>query len=132
MASDTASAVDVYIHAAEFMRDEYDENTNSFMVLLPTAPLRKTEHIEEAITLFHANNSVTLISVTEAEVPPSWYLNIDNNGHLISSGFGVKDSIVKNRQNNQIYYIPNGAIYILDYNLLKENRTYYCDRTIPY
>ena len=28
--------------------------------------------------------------------------------------------------------MPNGAIYILDYTLLSEKRTYYCESTVPY
>ena len=39
---------------------------------------------------------------------------------------------IRNRQLDEGYYIPNGAIYILDYDLLKEKRTYYCDNTIAY
>ena len=33
---------------------------------------------------------------------------------------------------NDKYFIPNGAIYILDYMLLKKQKTYYCDKTVGY
>lgn len=132
LASDTASAVDVYLHAAEYMRDHFDVNTEKFMVLLPTSPLRTSHHIDEAAELFVKQKATTLISVTEADTPPSWYMRIDDSGYLHSANFGVQGSLVKNRQLNATYYIPNGAIYILDYSLLKNERTYYCDSTIPY
>lgn len=132
LANDSSSAVDVYIHAAEFLNSNYGYDISNFMVLLPTAPLRNSNHINEALHLFSNSEAKTLISVTEAEVPPSWYMQIGGDGFISNAGFDVNDSIVKNRQENKRYYIPNGAIYILDYWLLKNARTYYCDKTIPY
>ena len=53
------------------------------------------------------------------------------NGRIENAGFGVGDAVT-NRQMNKKYYVPNGAIYILDYFLLKNQRTYYCDNTIGF
>ncbi|MBR5637905.1 MAG: acylneuraminate cytidylyltransferase family protein [Pseudobutyrivibrio sp.] len=132
LASDTATAVDVYIHASEFVMNETGEPVDKFMVLLPTAPLRTTAHIDGAVEAFNQHGADTLISVTEAETPPSWYMNMDGRGCIANAGFGMKGAIVNNRQVNDAYYIPNGAIYILDYKLLKEKRTYYSDNTYGY
>lgn len=132
LASDTASAIDVYIHAVEYMMDDWKQEIEKFMVLLPTAPLRTSGHIEAAYRRFMKSGARTLISVTEADVPPSWYLYKDENGCLSSCNFGNTEGFLHNRQVEQRYYVPNGAIYILDYKLLKEERTYYCDNTIPY
>ena len=57
---------------------------------------------------------------------------MDDQGRIKNAGFGAAGSNVANRQTNSTYYIPNGAIYILDYQLLKEQRTYYCDNTYAY
>ncbi len=132
LASDTASAIDVYIHAADYMRENYKEDVSKFMVLLPTAPLRNANHIDEAYKLFVEKQSETLVSVTEAKIPPSWYLYLDKNGNIHNADFGKKNGLVQNRQNNGTFYIPNGAIYILDYRLLNNNRTYYSERTVAY
>ncbi len=131
LSSDTASAVDVYIHAAEYMKDVFSEEIERFFVLLPTAPLRTSKHIDEAFEDYSNYNARTLISVTEAETPPSWYLRINDKQMLSNAGFDSGDCI-QNRQNNAKFYIPNGAIYILDYNLLKNKRTYYCSNTVAY
>ena len=40
LSSDTASAIDVYLHATEFVMNETGEQIDKFMVLLPTVPLR--------------------------------------------------------------------------------------------
>lgn len=132
LATDNSSAVDVYIHAVEYMINTEKCDVDSFMVLLPTAPLRTSHHIMEAYDLFVNRNAATLISVVEAETPPSWYMQLSENGMIQNCGFGNNENAISNRQNNKTYYIPNGAIYILNYNLLKSKRTYYCDKTIGY
>jgi len=132
LASDTASALDVYIHACEFVMNETGEAVDKFMVLLPTAPLRDEKNINEAIAQFEETGATTLISFTEAETPIGWYHVMDEQGRIKNAGFGAAGSNVANRQTNSTYYIPNGAIYILDYKLLKEQRTYYCDNTYAY
>lgn len=132
LASDTASAIDVYIHAAEYIMSDQGDMIEKFMVLLPTVPFRERKHVEEAYQKFTESGAETLISVKEAEVPPSWYLYKDENDRIFNCRFGSDKGLVSNRQMDQGYYIPNGAIYILDYKLLKEKRTYYCDNTIPY
>ncbi len=130
LASDNAMAIDVYIDTMERLGDEYIRKP--FMVLLPTVPFRTTTHIEEACRLFEEKGARSLVSVTKAEIPASWYLSIDEAGLLHSSGYGMNGGYVQNRQQNRTEYVPNGAIYILDYNLLKEHRTYYGENTIPY
>ena len=132
LSSDTASAVDVYLHATEFVMDETKEQIDTFMVCLPTVPCRDVRHIDEAVELFYKERATTLISFAEAEVPAGWYHTMDDKGRMANAGFGASGKNMANRQANDKYYIPNGAIYILDYQLLKEKRTYYCDNTVGY
>lgn len=132
LASDTASAIDVYIHAVEHMIKIQNKNIEKFIVLLPTVPFRTSVHIEDAYQKFMNVGARTLISVKNAKIPPSWYLYQDDLGRILNCNFGLDRGIVNNRQMDQGYFIPNGAIYILDYLLLKEKRTYYCDNTIPF
>lgn len=132
LASDTTNAVDVYLHAVDFMMEKRKKSISKLMVLLPTAPLRNEHHIDEAVNMFLREGADTLISVKEADVPPSWYMNIDDRKRISNAGFGIKGALVSNRQINDTFYIPNGAIYILDYDLLKKQRTYYSDNTVGY
>ena len=130
LATDTSSAVDVYIHAVEFLSRELGKPIEKFMVLLPTAPFRDSEDIDRAYDLFCREKACTLLAVKEADVPPSWYVS-GTESHIEPCGFGG-DNILNNRQLSARYYIPCGAIYILDYQLLKEKRTYFSDRTAAY
>lgn len=130
LSTDTASAVDVYLNFIEYLKKEENLEEESFIVLLPTAPLRNSRHIDEAIQLFRETKATTVISVNEAEIPPSWYLQ--ENGKYLSNANLTKENSLLNRQDNKKYYIPNGAIYILNYELLKHKRTYYCESTVGY
>jgi N-acylneuraminate cytidylyltransferase/CMP-N,N'-diacetyllegionaminic acid synthase len=131
LAQDYSLAKDVYIHMIEHLKKEFNFKENKFMVLLPTAPMRNSSHIEEALNLFYEKNADTLISMTLAETPVSWYYLMNEKGIIQNAGFDKSRSMA-NRQENQKYYIPNGAIYILDYKLLKEMGTYYSDNTYAY
>lgn len=131
LAGDTSSAVDVYLHAVDFLQKESGQEIQKFMVLLPTAPLRGSENIEQALKEFYEKKAETLISMKEAETPVSWYYGMNEEGRVKNLGFDGQNA-VKNRQVNNVYYIPNGAIYILDTRLLREKRTYYSDNTVAY
>lgn len=131
LASDTAAAIDVYLHATEFVMNEMGDKIDKFMVLLPTAPMRTSKHIDDAVDFFNEKQATTLISIKKAETPVTWYMNKDEHGRIENAGFGIGNAVT-NRQVNSNYFIPNGAIYILDYDLLKNRRTYYCDNTVGF
>lgn len=131
LASDNASAIDVYLHSIEFIMMEQGTKIDKFMVLLPTAPMRTYKHIDEAVEFFYKKKATTLISIKEAETPVTWYMNKNHNDIIENAGFGTGNA-VSNRQLNSKYYVPNGAIYILDYELLKNKRTYYCRNTVGF
>ena len=131
LATDNAKAVDVYLHAIEYLMQNEGAKIDKFMVLLPTTPLRKSSHIDEAVELFEKEKADTLVSMKVAETPVSWYFEKNDEGTVKNAGFGAQ-TVVDNRQVNKEYYVPNGAIYILDYEVLKNNRTYYTDNTIAY
>ena len=132
LSTDAASAIDVYIHAVNFLVENDGVDIKKFMVLLPTVPFRNSKHIDEAFELFSQSDCETLISVRQANIPPSWYLKVGEKGYLHSCGFGMDSGVLRNRQDDSNYYIPNGAIYILDFDILVKERTYYTDKTMAY
>ncbi len=131
LAEDETSAVDVYLHAVEYLMNLSGHSIPKFAVLLPTVPLRDENEIDAAVRMFKEKDATTLISVVEADVPVSWYYCMDETGTVRNAGFDTIN-IMRNRQKNSKYYIPNGAIYVLDYHLLKEKRTYYARDTLGY
>lgn len=127
LAGDTSSAVDVYLHAVEYLMAEGRETIDKFLVLLPTVPLRSAADIDGAVQLLREKNATTVLSVKEAAVPLQWYLELSEQRIVPPAA-----AVMKNRQDQKEYCIPNGAVYVLDYAYLKEHRSYYSDRTFAY
>lgn len=130
LATDDAKAIDNYIFTIEELKKRENIIYEEFVILQPTSPLRKTEDINNAIELFYEKKADSVISFSEAQHPPLWAKKIDRN-LKISNYF--QDSIVnKNRQEIPIAFMPNGAIFVFKYLLLKEKYTYYSDKTYAY
>lgn len=130
LASDDASAVDVYLHVIDWLESDGVDVTK-FMVLLPTVPFRTAEDIDAAYDTFVCSEAETLVSMKEADIPPGWYFTKNGEGLVENARFGSTGAVA-NRQLGERYYVPNGAIYILDRELLSGQRTYYGSRTVAY
>lgn len=130
LAQDSSIACNAYLHAIDYLREHEGCEIKNFIVLLPTVPFRTGFDIDEAVKLFKDKGADTLVSMTAVEVPVNWYFTVDDEGRTRNAGFA--SDILVNRQNVIQYYHPNGAIYILDYHLLKTKRTYYSDNTVAY
>ncbi|MRH41220.1 acylneuraminate cytidylyltransferase family protein [Aquibacillus halophilus] len=131
LAGDNAKARDVYLYTIEKLNKHSESSIDNFIVLQPTSPLRSTDDINKAVETYYEKGADSVISVTEAEHPPDWYKKINQQGILV-------DYLIENSKNNlnrqefEKTYIPNGAIFILKYSILKEQTSYYTDRTYPY
>lgn len=111
LASDTASSLDVVLHAVEFLKNkgkEYD----AVCLLQPTTPFRADGLIDKAIEAFKKSEADSLVSVLPVpyEYNPHWVFEEDNKGNLrIATG---EVEIIKRRQDLKPAYIRDGAIYI--------------------
>jgi N-acylneuraminate cytidylyltransferase len=90
------------------------------VLLQPTSPLRKFNHIVDAINLYLDNekNGIDMtVSVKVSKANPYFNLFEDNeNGMLTKS---IKSSYTR-RQDCPITYEYNGAIYVININSLRE------------
>lgn len=130
LAEDNSMVMDAYIYTIDRLVNESKEEIGSFVALLPTAPLRLSEDIDNAVSIFINNNADSVISVTEAPVPIEWYKKIDKNNLL--SNYLPEPDAVSNRQELTQAFVPNGAIYVFHTEKLRETRQYYMSRTYPY
>lgn len=84
----------------------------NFILALPTVPLRRSAHIEEAIALYEKHQR-PVFSATTYSFPVSFAFTLDSNGDWQPM---FKDSPMltgnTRSQNQKIAYRPNGAIYI--------------------
>lgn len=130
LALDTSLVIDTYLHVVDLIGKQDLKLIESFVALLPTAPLRKSIDIDQAIQIFNNTNADSVISVTEATVPLEWHLNIAKNGLL--KNYNYEFNTLKNRQELQKTYVPNGGVFVFKTKMLRLKRQYYTDKTYPY
>ena len=126
LATDSALAIDLY----QFMISEWEKEgltVNHFMVLQPTSPLRKAEHIEEAIALFNEKKADSVVSYTKEAHPIYWHKYITEELTFEA----VFEEKLANRQSLKPSYYPNGAIYIFSKNLIQQNK-YFSEKSFAY
>ncbi|MDB2462182.1 acylneuraminate cytidylyltransferase family protein [Alphaproteobacteria bacterium] len=125
LASDTASSVDVVLHAISHFPD-FD-----FIVMLqPTSPLRTAEHIDEAFRLLVEKQAPSCVSVGEMQHPPHWIYELDESKKLTALLPVEKRSL--RRQDLPPAYLLNGAIYISNVDWLTKKKNLLGDETVGY
>ncbi len=130
LAKDNSMVMDAYLYTIDRLVEMENITIDSFIALLPTAPLRRSYDIDMAVEIFNFNKADSVVSVTEADVPAEWYRRIDSNGVL--RDYFPDTNTIKNRQEFDKSYIPNGAIYIFRTEKLRKIRQYYLGKTYPY
>lgn len=129
LAQDNSLAIDNYVYTVDRLIREGGKDIKDLVVLLPTAPLRNSADIDAAVKLFREKQADSVISYYPAPHPVQWHRYIDAKGVLRSF---FPETKLANRQEEQKAYLPNGAIYIFNFSILKDLKVYYTDATYPY
>jgi CMP-N,N'-diacetyllegionaminic acid synthase len=133
LAQDTTPGLDVVIHAVEWLLTHEHYRPEAVMLLQPTSPLRRAEHIDEAIELFVRREADSLVSVvrTPHNMIPESLMRVNQDGWL--ERLLAFDERANIRQAKPVYYARNGAaIYLFRTELLLEKRTMYGERMVAY
>jgi N-acylneuraminate cytidylyltransferase/CMP-N,N'-diacetyllegionaminic acid synthase len=126
LASDTSIAIDTYKHFIDFYTTVKEESIGNLIVLLPTSPLRKTINIDQAVELFLNKDADSVVSCCKEHHPVSWHKFLDNENRVIN--FRTE---LRNRQDEEVSYYPNGSIFIFRTDILKLN-SYYTEKSYAY
>lgn len=109
LATDTASTEHVMLHAAKYLKNDFD-----YMILLqPTSPMRYPKQIDEAIELIIKENGDSLLSVYQNDS----FLWKENG---ISVNYNFKNR--PRRQDKKWEYLENGSIYITKKDILLKEK----------
>lgn len=122
LSNSSSKSIDLIRHAL----DHYSSENICFDVvclLQPTSPLRTSEHIKNAFLLFKDNFSDSTISVTKGQSSNLCLTAKSENNALRFLKF--EDCDVPNDN----HYYPNGAIYYFGSEFIRNNNTYYSQRT---
>jgi len=129
-ATDTASSIDVVLHALKELKKtgkEYD----ALCLLQVTNPFRTYAFIDDAITKFEKEDCDSLISVLPVphEYNPHWVYEENERGELVLAT-GEKE-IINRRQDLPLAFHRDGAIYITTTEILLREKSFY-GKTLSY
>ncbi len=129
LASDKATSTDVILHFIDWMKESGNEY-DTLLLLQPTSPFRKSEHIDSSIKkFFSSKNALSLISVTENIKSPYLSRKVNSKGFM-ENIFNVKSE--KRRQDIPVTYYINGAIYLMDAKDFQKYKTFQTPKTLSY
>ncbi|MDO8652473.1 MAG: acylneuraminate cytidylyltransferase family protein [Undibacterium sp.] len=120
LSTDTASSVDVALHALDWYESEKGA-VDGLLLLQPTSPYRTRETVLTGIGLFQEHGR-TVIAVSEVKVHPSRCFSI------------VRSSIrpyCQKDNHEEPAYAANGSFYLISPNSLRKNRAFFDVNTVP-
>src|SRR6266850_1324840 len=129
LATDTAILSDVIQHSIDWLKTEDNYVPDAILLLQPTSPLRRAQHIDEAVSLYQKENADTVISLSHPQEHP-WDMVYFEDGQM---RFALdKYSQLTNRQMYKRFYFINGAIYITRLDLFTAHQNFWSGRIVPY
>lgn len=118
--TDTASSFEVMKHAIQFY-EQKGVKYKKLILLQPTSPFRKKEHLTEAFEVFDDKTEV-VVSVYEVKHNPYFNLYEEPNNGLLKISKG--DGQFTRRQDCPPVYAFNGSIYIFNIDKLMFSNTF--------
>jgi len=126
LATDEAETIDVVIHALSIVERSYD-----YVVLLQaTSPLRTVSDIDNCISLCEQRRATSVTSVCQVEKSPYWMYKVDETNKMAPL-LTVEDRPTR-RQDAEVLYQVNGAVYVNQVNQLLKDRRFVTDATFAY
>ena len=127
LSKDKSEVHGVINHSLMWLKENLNYQFKYILLLQASSPLRTYKHIDEAIKFYFknsTNNKDTLVSVVKSPIKTNWLLK--KNGKYVSFLFKQKKNNM--RQQNPIYYQPNGAIFFANIESYKNN--FYAKNTL--
>ena len=129
LSGDDAAAIDVDIHAINWLENNENFYADYIVHLQPTSPFRLAEDIRNAIDLAIKKKADSVVSLCAVSEHPYWMKLVSNDGKITNF---LNEKQVNNRQKLPVVYRLNGAIYIARTHLLQEKRTWFFEQTYAY
>jgi len=117
LALDTTPSMDVILHALDSLDTQYDY----LLLLQPTSPFRRTQHINEAVEFLLKTEANSIVSISPVKKSPELIFYVAENGALKPV---VESTHTTRRQDSKPAFEYNGAIYLTHIPYLKKVRSY--------
>lgn len=127
LATDSASSVDVVLHALDWYEAEKG-TVDGVLLLQPTSPFRTKETVLKGIELFRTHEQQAVLGVSPTHTHPMWTLKMES-GNLVpympEHGFETRS------QGLPPAYVINGSFYLITPTALRANRSFVGPATLP-
>lgn len=127
LATDTASSVDVCLHALDWYEGE-NGKVDGLLLLQPTSPFRSRDTVLRGIELFRVHQRRPVLGVSPAESHPMWCFQIE--GETMRS-FMDGGGVHLRSQDLPPAYVVNGAFYLIAHEDLRKLRSFCHDDMVP-
>ena len=127
LARDETPTLPVIRHALEFLAQREDCHPDAIVLLQPTAPLRRAEHIDGAVSRMRETGADAVVGVSPvpAHFHPYWVFDLDGRDRLKPAHPDGGPERYPRRQALPPAYTRNGAVYVARTRLiLQENSLY--------
>ena len=124
LAQDNSTGIETVLHALEHLPE-----VSNILLMQPTSPLRKINHIEEIFKLRSKFNCDSAVSVSLSKKHLDLFFNIDSNNKIIPSS---KDLKLAPRQEYPEKYILNGSLYLSTKESILHSKSFITSNTIGY
>jgi CMP-N,N'-diacetyllegionaminic acid synthase len=119
LAQDDTPTLPVIQHAVSWLESTEGYIPEIVLLLQPTSPLRRTEHIDQAVELLLQTGADSVVSVCLSEQSPYWMKRLEGDRVF---PFLNKASEYTRRQELPRVYRLNGALYATRYDVLMRQR----------
>lgn len=127
LATDTASSVDVCLHALDWYEREHGE-VEGLLLLAPTSPFRSRDSVLRGCELFRVHQRRPVIGISPAKSHPMWCFQVEGETmRPFMSGAGVE----ARSQDLPSAYVDNGSFYLIAPEDLRTRRSFYSDDMVP-
>ena len=130
LAQDNSQMVEVILHCLDNYASKENYCPDRLILLQPTSPLRRSDHIDSAINVLEHQICDAVISVCEPSHHPLKSFKSDEHGFLI----GIIDSEFSFTPRQQVprAFMPNGAIHLIENKVFKKYKSFLPPRTLPF
>lgn len=127
LATDTASSVDVCLHALEWYEKTHGK-VDGLLLLQPTSPFRSRQTVLRGIDIFKAHGFATVIGVSPAPSHPMLCFRVEQE---IMTPFIESELNGVRTQDLPPAYVVNGAFYLCSPERLRKFHSFYNDKNMP-
>lgn len=127
LATDTASSVDVSIHALDWYELHHGP-VDGLLLLQPTSPFREILSVIRGMDYFEQHQRRPVIGVSPATSHPYWCFRIKGD---VMEPFVTQIGQHLRSQDLPPAYVTNGAFYLISPKDLRIKRTFYAANSVP-